>query len=264
MKSDIISPNLTRRPGNFIDILTIALASLILFVAYFIRGISGFGSGLVAIPLLAHILPLQFVVPWILLLDFTASLVLGGSSQDRKAVCWREIGWLLPTTVLGIFIGAALLVNLPKPPLLMGLGIFVSAFGLRSLLFLHRNTTLSHWWSLSTGMLGGLVGAMFGTGGPPYVIYLTHRIHNKRQLRATFSGLFMLDGGLRVIIFAASGLLNQDTMFLACLAGLPFLALGLYTGHRIHLGLSNESMTRMIGILLVVSGISLAIKALTY
>ncbi len=252
---------MTYPPGDFIDILTIVLAGLILFVAYFIRGISGFGSGLVAIPMLAHFLPLQFVVPWILLLDFTASLVLGSRSQDRKAVCWREIGWLLPTTVLGIFIGAALLVNLPKPPLLIGLGVFVSASGLRGLLFPHSKSALSPWWSLPAGMLGGLVGAMFGTGGPPYVIYLTHRIQNKHRLRATFSGLFMLDGGLRVIIFAASGLLNQDSLLLACVAGLPVLVLGLYVGHRIHLGLSNVSVIRMIDILLVASGISLVVKA---
>ena len=245
-----------------IDILTILLAGLILFVAYFIRGISGFGSGLVAIPLLAHLLPLQFVVPWILLLDFTASVALGGRSQDRQAICWREIGWLLPTTLLGILIGATLLVNLPKAPLLIGLGLFVAAFGLRSLLFMHGDSPVSHWWSLPAGTVGGIVGAMFGTGGPPYVIYLSRRIHNKRQLRATFSGLFIIDGGLRVIIFAFSGLLNQQTLLLACLVGLPVLVLGLYIGHRIHLGLSNKDMTRIIGLILLVSGSSLLIKGL--
>jgi hypothetical protein len=247
---------------NTIDILTILLSGLILFIAYFIRGISGFGSGLVAIPLLAHLLPLQFVVPWVLLLDFTASLALGGRRQDRRAINWREISWLMPTTLLGILIGAALLVNLPKSPLLIGLGIFVGVFGLRSLLFVHGDRKVSLWWSLPTGLLGGIVGAMFGTGGPPYVIYLSRRIQNKRQLRATFSGLFMLDGGLRVIIFAFSGLLNQDLLLPACLAGLPVLALGLYVGHRTHLGLSNEDMTRIIGLLLIASGISLLLKGL--
>ncbi|MGD8590683.1 MAG: sulfite exporter TauE/SafE family protein, partial [Chromatiales bacterium] len=163
-----------------IDILTILLSGLILFIAYFIRGISGFGSGLVAIPLLAHLLPLQFVVPWVLLLDFTASLALGGRRQDRRAINWREISWLMPTTLLGILIGAALLVNLPKSPLLIGLGIFVGVFGLRSLLFVHGDRKVSLWWSLPTGLLGGIVGAMFGTGGPPYVIYLSRRIQNKR------------------------------------------------------------------------------------
>ena len=245
-----------------IDIPTILLAGLILFVAYFIRGISGFGSGLVAIPLLAHLLPLQFVVPWILLLDFTASLALGGRSQDRQAINWREIGWLLPTTLLGILVGAALLVNLPRSPLLIGLGLFVSVFGVRSLMFLHGETAVSHWWSLPTGMLGGIVGATFGTGGPPYVIYLSRRIQNKRQLRATFSGLFTLDGGFRVIIFASTGLLNQDGLLTASLIGLPILVSGLYVGHRIHLGLSNENMTRIIGLLLLASGSSLCFKGL--
>jgi uncharacterized membrane protein YfcA len=245
-----------------IDILTILLSGLILFVAYFIRGISGFGSGLVAIPLLAHLLPLQFVVPWILLLDFTASLALGGRSQDRQAIRWREIGWLIPTTLVGILIGAALLVNLPKPPLLMGLGIFVGSFGLRSLFFVQSDKRVSRWWSLPTGLTGGVVSAMFGTGGPPYVIYLSRRIQQKRQLRATFSGLFTLDGGFRVIIFAASGLFNQETLLLACLAGLPVLVSGLYVGHRVHLGLSNANMTRIIGLLLIASGLSLLFKGL--
>jgi hypothetical protein len=246
-----------------IDILTILLAGLILFIAYFIRGISGFGSGLLAIPLLAHLLPLQFVVPWILLLDFTASLALGGRSQDRKAINWPEIGWLLPTTLLGILMGAALLVNLPKSPLLLGLGLFVGVFGVRSLLYLHGESSVSRWWSLPTGLLGGIVGAMFGTGGPPYVIYLSRRIHNKRQLRATFSGLFILDGGLRVIIFGFSGLLNQESMLQASIAGLPILIFGLYVGHRVHLGLSNTSMTRIIGVLLIASGSSLLLKGLS-
>ncbi|MBU4500275.1 MAG: sulfite exporter TauE/SafE family protein, partial [Gammaproteobacteria bacterium] len=49
--------------------------SIILLAAYVIRGITGFGSGLVSVPLLALFLPLQFVVPLILLLDFTASIV---------------------------------------------------------------------------------------------------------------------------------------------------------------------------------------------
>ena len=44
-------------------------AFFILLCAYFIRGITGFGSGLIAIPLLAHFLPLSFVVPMVLVTD---------------------------------------------------------------------------------------------------------------------------------------------------------------------------------------------------
>jgi hypothetical protein len=162
-----------------------------------------------------------------------------------------------------MLLGVFLLVNLPKPPLLIGLGLFVIAFGVRSLLYLHGEKTISRWWSAPTGITGGTVGAMFGTGGPPYVIYLTRRIHDKRALRATFSGLFMIDGALRILAFALAGLLSQNNMLWACLLGLPVLVLGLYAGHRVHLGITHTQMTRLISLLLLGSGISLLVRAYT-
>jgi uncharacterized membrane protein YfcA len=243
------------------DAPTIAIAALILFGAYLIRGMSGFGSGLVSIPLLAHLLPLQFVVPWILVLDLSASLALGGSARDRAAIRWGEIGWLLPGSLVGVLLGIFLLVRLPKEPLLIGLGLFVVGFGVRSLLHLQGTRTIPRGWALPAGLLGGTVGAMFGTGGPPYVIYLSHRIRDTRAIRATFSGLFLLDGGLRLVVFGIAGLLLHEDLLVACIAGVPIVALGLMAGHRIHLGLSQQQMLRLIGVLLIASGGSLIARA---
>ena len=78
------------------------------------------------------------------------------------------------------------------------------------------------------------MGALFGTGGPPYIIYLSHRLKDKAELRATFSGLFTFEGGLRLVAFLATGLLLQNGMLTALLAALPVMALGLYLGHRAH------------------------------
>ena len=103
----------------------------VILAAYFIRGITGFGSGLIAVPLLAHFMPLQTVVPLVLILDFSASLVL--SRYTRAQVRWNEIGPLLPTSLIGILAGVSLLVNLPREPLLTGLGVFVLFFALRYL-----------------------------------------------------------------------------------------------------------------------------------
>jgi len=65
------------------------LVLCILMSAYFIRGITGFGSALISVPLLALSQPLTFAVPLVLALDFTASLVLGGT--NRKKAVWSEI-----------------------------------------------------------------------------------------------------------------------------------------------------------------------------
>jgi uncharacterized membrane protein YfcA len=234
-------------------------AFAILVFAYFIRGITGFGSGLIAIPLLAHFLPLTFVVPMVLVLDFVASIVL--SRHTRLQVRWDEIRVLIPTSIIGMLAGAMLLVNLPREPLLVGLGSFVIFFGLRYLFNVHGEQPISRWWSLPTGLSGGLIGAMFGTGGPPYVVYLSHRMQDKTQLRGTLSGLFMLEGALRIVVFLLMGLLLQPDMLPALLLSLPLMGLGLYLGNRVHLGISRRQQLALIGLLLLGSGGSLLWKA---
>lgn len=238
---------------------TYLAAFFILLFAYFLRGITGFGSGLIAIPLLAHLLPLTFVVPMVLVLDFTASIVL--SSHTRLQVRWDEIRWLIPTSVVGIVAGSVLLISLPREPLLVSLGLFVIFFGIRYVFNVHSEKPISRWWSVPTGLIGGLIGALFGTGGPPYVVYLSHRLHDKTQLRGTLSGLFLLDGAFRLVTFLSLGLLLQDDMLTALLMGLPVMAIGLYLGNKVHLGITHRQQLAVIGALLLVSGGSLLWKA---
>jgi hypothetical protein len=238
---------------------TLAIVLAIILMAYFIRGITGFGSGLIAVPLLAHLLPLQFVVPLCLMLDFSASLVL--SRHGRRQVRWDEIRPLLPFTVIGIVLGALLLLNLPREPLLTSLGLFVMLFGVRYVFNIHGDRIVSRLWAMPAGLLGGMIGALFGTGGPPYVIYLTHRLRDKSELRATFSGLFLLEGALRILTFIAAGLLLQAQLFTTILSAIPVMAAGLYLGNKVHVGISQRQLILLIGLLLVVSGGSLLWRA---
>ena len=238
---------------------TYLAAFFILLLAYFLRGITGFGSGLIAIPLLAHFLPLTFVVPMVLVLDFVASIVL--SSRKHMQVRWDEIRPLIPTSIVGILSGSILLISLPREPMLVSLGLFVIFFGLRYVFNVHGEKPISRWWSIPTGLSGGLIGALFGTGGPPYVVYLSHRLHDKTQLRGTLSGLFLLDGAFRLITFLSMGLLLQSDMLTALLMGLPVTATGLYLGNRVHLGITHRQQLTVIGSLLLLSGGSLLWKA---
>jgi uncharacterized membrane protein YfcA len=238
----------------------IAAAAIILLTAYVIRGITGFGSGLISVPLLALFLPLQFVVPLILLLDFTASLVIGG--LHFKRVEWNEIGVLIPFGIVGVILGTTLLVKLPAEPMLLALAAFVFAFAVRSLLNIHGDRPASRLWAVPASLTGGTVGALFGTGGPPYVIYLTHRIRDKSDLRATFSALFFFEGVTRIASFLVAGLLLTAKVWLAYLIALPLVLGALYLGGRVHVGLSQVQMTRLVGGLLLVSSLSLLYKAL--
>ena len=235
------------------------VTGLIVLAAYFIRGISGFGSGLIAVPLLAHFLPLTFVVPLILVTDFLAALALG--AHTRKLARWDEVRPLLPGSLLGVLAGTTLLVSLPQAPLLITLGIFILLFGARNVFNLHGTRLVSRLWAIPAGIAGGAIGALFGTGGPPYVIYLNHRLHDKGELRATFTLLFFLEGALRIVVFLVAGLLLHVELLLTILAALPLVALGLFLGNRVHIGLTPLQMQRLTGIILLVSGTSLLWRA---
>lgn len=239
----------------------IAATAVILLAAYFIRGITGFGSGLVAVPLLALFLPLQFVVPLVLLLDFTASLVIGG--LHFKRVQWGEIGVLVPFGIVGVVAGTSLLVKLPAEPMLIALAAFVFIFAVRSMFNIHGDKPASRGWAAPAALTGGTVGALFGTGGPPYVIYLSHRIRDKSDLRATFSALFFIEGLTRIASFLVAGLLLTAQVWLAYVVALPLVMGALYLGGHMHVSLSRTQMTRLVGILLLVSSISLLFKALS-
>jgi uncharacterized membrane protein YfcA len=238
----------------------LASAAAILLAAYVIRGITGFGSGLISVPLLALFLPLTFVVPLVLLLDFTASIVIGGFNFKR--VKWGEIGVLIPFGLIGVVLGTNLLVNLPQKPMLIALAAFVFIFAVRSLFNIHGEKLASRGWAVPAALTGGTVGALFGTGGPPYVIYLSHRIHNKSDLRATLSALFFTEGLMRIVSFLIAGLLVSTKVWLAYFAALPLVLGALYLGGRVHVGLAPSQMTRLVGVLLLVSSVSLLFKAL--
>ena len=151
-------------------------SGVVLFVAYLVRGIAGFGSGLIAVPLLTLISPVTAVVPIVVLLDYVGSV--SQSVRNLGDIAWREQIVLVPSMLLGIGAGLWLLTGLPTGVLARALAVFVIAFGIYQLLPF-RPARASRLAALLCGVLGGLLGTLFGTGGPFYAIYLNLRGREK-------------------------------------------------------------------------------------
>jgi len=143
---------------------------------------------------------------------------------------------------------------------LVALGGFTMFFGFRNIFGLQPVGQVSRSWAIPAGLVGGSAGTLFGTGGPPYIIYLTRRLQDKSAVRATFSWLFAIDGGFRLALFLFAGLLFNPKLQVAYVLGLAPMALGLYIGNKVHLDLTSEGMLRVVGALLVLSGLLLFLK----
>lgn len=241
------------------DLSPAALALCAGFVlgAYFIRGIAGFGSGLIAIPLLALVLPLPLVVPAVALTDYLASASQG--IADRRAILWNSLLPLLPFMLGGVLLALYLLQRVDPGLLTQVLGILVIGYALYTLADLHPGRIEAAQRTAPLGALGGLIGTLFGTGGPFYVAYLQLWGPAKAQFRATAATIFLIEGSTRIIGYLASGLFTRETLLLSA-GALPLVALGLYAGHHVHTNLSEATFRRLIGVLLLGSGLALALR----
>jgi len=232
----------------------LALGGLVIFVAYLVRGITGFGSGLISIPLLALMFPLKMVVPIIVLLDLLGSAAQAFSS--RKHVDWKVLLPLLPATLVGIALAYYFFTYVDTSRLSLALGVFVMFFAIYQLL---PTPELSGGPVLAAplGLLGGCVGALFGTGGPFYVLYFGLRGLPKYEFRANYSFYFLLDGLIRMAVYLFGlSLLQTEWLSLLAMAAIP-CALGLYAGGKVHHEIDPGIFKKLISLILLASGSAL-------
>jgi uncharacterized protein len=235
---------------------TAAYSALVVFVAYLIRGIAGFGSGLIAVPLLSLVAPVAAVVPLVVTLDYVGSASQGIKNAER--IAWRVQALLIPFMLVGIALGLVLLQATTPVLLTRALGVFVITFALYQWLPFPALSG-SRILAAGGGVLGGLVGTLFGTGGPFYVVYLRLRDLDKAVFRATFATNFLIDGGIRLIAYGVTGLYDRTTL-LAVVCALPVAAVALFLGGRIHTSLSQAAFLRLISLLLFASGLVLLLR----
>lgn len=95
--------------------------AIVLGLGYLVLGITGFGSALVTVPLLAWIWPLPEVVVLAILLDIPASILHGG--LNFRQVRWNALTAMLPGMAVGSVVGLWLLGQLDKRWPLFVLGI---------------------------------------------------------------------------------------------------------------------------------------------
>ena len=219
---------------------------------------TGFGSTVGALPLLAHLLPLKFAVAMLLLLDLTASLAV--LSRVRDAVRKDELARIVPFLLAGVGLGVTLLVKLPERALLVTLGVFLLAYGAYCLAGRRSASTLAAAWAAPIGLVGGGFSALFGTGGVLLVVYFAGRLADKAQLRATTAAGILVSTVTRALLFGVTGLLAQEGVLLSALALLPAVLGGLLVGQRLHARVDASQVLRAVYLLLLVSGLSLLVR----
>ena len=235
------------------------LAEPAVALAYLVYGLVGFGTTLVAAPLLAHVLPVSTVIPTLALTDFLASV--GHGWRQRAQVHGHEALRLVPAMLAGSAVGAWLLFALPVRQLMLALGVFVVAYALHALRPRAPAAPIGSAWAWWFGAAGGVLSALFGSGGFVYAMYLARRIDDPVRLRATQSIVLTCSATIRVVIFLAAGRYFDRALLALVLCLLPAMAVGMVLSHRITLRLPRERFLKILYGVLLATGASLVLRA---
>jgi uncharacterized protein len=239
----------------------IVFAAVVVFTAFVVRGMSGFGAGLIATPLLAFMLPMHVIVPVSGLLVFVLFVFL--TIRDRNAVIWRELRLLAVPTVIGVVCGLFLFRSLDNSLLLFMLGGFLVAYAVYMLVvhfFGLPELRCSEKLAAPVGFAGSFIDTLFGGGGGTLVvIYMHARGIGKMQFRATVAVLWFIEMIARISGYTLAGYYTASTLLLVAVL-LPMVWAGTWVGEHISNRISQETFSRILAVMLLLSGISLLLK----
>src|SRR5215813_8344625 len=98
----------------------------VIFLATLIRSAFGFGEALVAVPLLALLMPVEEAVPLATLVSITVAAII--IAQDWHKVHVRSATWLVVSTLFGIPLGLWLLTAVPEAVVKAILAVVILGF----------------------------------------------------------------------------------------------------------------------------------------
>ncbi len=237
----------------FASPLQYAVTCLVLLVAQLVYVLFGFGSGLIAVGSLALLFPeLKDVVVLLLLVNLPAELAV--SWRCRREVRWRPIVGLGLGIVVGIPLGAWLLTTSEPRFILRLLGWFLVGVGM---LFVKLpgggRLKPKSFAAPPTGLVSGLLTGLFGTGGPPLIVWYHLSAGSKSAFRANLMTVFLLMTAVRVPSYVANGLVTTERLWSSLLV-MPGVLIGAWLGHNCHVRISETAFRRLVSLLLIVLG----------
>ncbi|UVC07194.1 sulfite exporter TauE/SafE family protein [Rhizobium sp. TH2] len=222
------------------------------FLAGLARGFSGFGSGLIFMPIASAALGPRVAVASLLVFDF----IVAGVPLIRN---------FAKTSVLGLL------------PIAIGISIFIPLGGwaaahgdpvtirwcLSAVVFasLAMITSGFKWYGTETlpialglGALSGFLGGMAALSGIVIVIYWLARDMEPSQMRANMFTLLALTAVVSAVTYALNGMLTAHVFRVAILMLAPYIA-GTWIGSSVFHLASAQTFRRIVYVMIFVSGV---------
>lgn len=234
------------------------------FLAYFIKGLIGFGNPLISAPILSMQLDNVVITPGTLLLDCPVNAWI--TWKNRRSFQWRRILPLLCANLCGVIPGT-LLLRFSLPWVIKTvLGVVVVLLGLEMATRSRRagkaGGTDRPWLRLAVSFFSGACAGLFGIN-MFIVAYLQRTARDYNEFKGSLCFLFLGENAFRLCIYAFSGLLTPQVLCFGAIT-VPAAAAALAAAGWLAPRLEEQKLQRAAIVLFLLGGVSIIVKSLLF
>ena len=226
-----------------------------MFFAIFVQALAGFGSGLIAMPLLIAVLGLETAAPAFAITVQAMGVMM--MWRYRNAFDWSEVWRVSVAGLVMIPIGIWSAGQISEAIVMVLLGIFLISYSLFSLS--GASIPMLHYkYGFGFGAISGLLHGAYNTGGPPLVMYGTSQRWHPAKFKVNIASLFFINGMWVIIIHLFAGNITQSVLQNTAVM-IPTMAVAMFLGVSLDRFIKPEQFRRGVLILLLLIGINLII-----
>ncbi len=224
-------------------------------MAGFVQGVTGFGSGIVMMVFLPHLLPINQSAGVSTLTMVVANVMVVW--HYRKYFEWQKIIKPFLIYISTAIISLHLSSNLPACHLKLLLGLLLVTLSLYYVFMNWKSITISKiplFVMIIFALISGFFNGMFGIGGPLMALYFLTISDTKEKYLSSIQTFFLIDTFIMTSLRFANGILSLNNLkFVA--VGIIGSIIGTFIANRLVSHLNISFMKTLIYIFIGLSGI---------
>ena len=182
------------------------ISAIVVLMAALLKGMTGFGFALLAVPLLSLMFPIQALIPAMTIFNLITSVyILASIKLKVKAKYFLP---MLLASFVGIPIGVYALTYFPEKTLELAAGI--SIFSISMVFLLGGNQPAPEKRRekpiVFAGFLSGLLTSSMSIGGPPIALAMNRKGYSKESFRKIFALVSVINAVISSVLYAIHGL----------------------------------------------------------
>jgi uncharacterized membrane protein YfcA len=239
--------------------MEIVFGILVIVVAYFIKGFSGFGPALIIVPFFAILYDPPSALVIAALFDFFAGLIL--VYTVRKEIRWPFVFSMFIALALGVVAGTHLLDHIPAYGLKKVIGAFLLIFSFLILFQKNgegrKNKEKYRFLKYPSAFVGGFLGGLVSMSGPPIIIYMK-MMYEKSFFRTQLIAIFVFGTAWRYLLFVYHDI-PMNIPFQSLVVYFFCLLAGLWLGTHLHVRVNEVVFNKTVALILLIPAFGLLI-----